>query len=103
MSLFDRLSVALEEGHSREVGGLMSDARFAEAERSTKAAVLIAITDRDEPGVILTQRPNNMRDHPGQVAFPGGKLDDGEDVIAAALREAEQMASRGVLSAPSSM
>jgi 8-oxo-dGTP pyrophosphatase MutT (NUDIX family) len=31
-----------------------------------------------------------MRDHPGQVAFPGGKCDAGEDAIAAALREAEE-------------
>lgn len=90
MSLFDRLSTALEHGHSREIDGLISDERFAVAKRSAKAAVLIAVTDREEPGVILTQRPNNMRDHPGQVAFPGGKLDDGEDAITAALREAEE-------------
>ena len=90
MSLFDRLSTALEAGHAREIDGLMSDARFAFAERSTEAAVLIAVTDRDEPGVTLTQRPHNMRDHPGQVAFPGGKLDEGEDAITAALREAEE-------------
>jgi 8-oxo-dGTP pyrophosphatase MutT (NUDIX family) len=90
MSLFERLSTALEAGHSRNIDGLMSDARFAHADRSTPAAVLIAVTDRDDPGVILTQRPHNMRDHPGQVAFPGGKLDDGEDAVTAALREAEE-------------
>ncbi len=55
------------------------------------AAVLIAITDRAEPGVILTQRPANLRSHPGQVAFPGGKIDDDDaDAVAAALREAEE-------------
>jgi 8-oxo-dGTP pyrophosphatase MutT (NUDIX family) len=55
------------------------------------AAVLIAITDRDEPGVILTQRPDWLRSHAGQVAFPGGKIDaDDVDAIAAALREAEE-------------
>ena len=31
-----------------------------------------------------------MRDHPGQVAFPGGKLDDGEHAVDAALREAAE-------------
>ncbi|NVE94618.1 CoA pyrophosphatase [Altererythrobacter lutimaris] len=68
----------------------MSDARFADSSRTAEAAVLIAITDREQPGVLLTQRPNNMRDHPGQVAFPGGKIDPGEDAIAAALREAHE-------------
>ena len=47
-----------------------------------QAAVLIAVTDRpghpDGPGVLMIQRPTNMRAHPGQAAFPGGKIDPGE-------------------------
>lgn len=85
--LFDRLARLFEEGHARGDLELFSDARFADAERTAEAAVLIAVTDRPEPGVILTQRPRTMRDHPGQVAFPGGKIDTGEDAVAAALRE----------------
>lgn len=85
---FERLSRLFERGHAREVEGLMTDIRFAKAERTADAAVLIAVTEREEPGVILTRRPTTMRDHPGQVAFPGGKLDPGEDAIEAALREA---------------
>ena len=55
------------------------------------AAVLIAITDRPEPGVILTQRTDTLRRHPGQVAFPGGRIDPEDDgPIGAALREAEE-------------
>lgn len=55
------------------------------------AAVLVAITDRPEPGLILTQRTANMRKHAGQVAFPGGRVDLGDqDAVAAALREAEE-------------
>lgn len=92
--LFDRLSALFEAGHRRVIPDLLSDERFAIAERTAQAAVLIAVTDRPEseggPGIILTQRPTTMRDHPGQVAFPGGKLDEGEDAIAAALREAEE-------------
>ncbi|MGB3807765.1 MAG: CoA pyrophosphatase [Erythrobacter sp.] len=89
--LFERLTALFEEGHARPVEGLLSDQRFALQDRQTAAAVLIAVTDRDEePGVILTQRPNSMRDHPGQVAFPGGKLEPGEDAVAAALREADE-------------
>jgi 8-oxo-dGTP pyrophosphatase MutT (NUDIX family) len=54
------------------------------------AAVLIAITDRAEPGLILTLRREHMRTHPGQVAFPGGRVDEGENAIRAALREANE-------------
>lgn len=102
-ALFDRLTRLFEDGHARDVGALFTDTRFADAERTADAAVLIAVTDRppglkqrsgrprfDGPGVILTQRPTTMRDHPGQVAFPGGKIDPGEDAIAAALREGHE-------------
>jgi 8-oxo-dGTP pyrophosphatase MutT (NUDIX family) len=40
-----------------------------------QAAVLIAITDRPEPGLILTKRNEALRKHPGQVAFAGGRAD----------------------------
>ena len=88
-ALFDRLTRLFDEGHGVELPDLRSDAHFAPPE-IRPAAVLIAVTDRPEPGVILTQRPPDMRAHPGQVAFPGGKLDPGEDAVAAALREARE-------------
>jgi 8-oxo-dGTP pyrophosphatase MutT (NUDIX family) len=56
----------------------------------TPAAVLIPVTDRPRPGVILTQRTETLRRHAGQVAFPGGRLDPGEDAVTAALREADE-------------
>jgi 8-oxo-dGTP pyrophosphatase MutT (NUDIX family) len=57
----------------------------------TAAAVLVAVVDRPEPTVILTERPKTMRKHPGQISFPGGRIDPGDDgPIAAALREAEE-------------
>ena len=91
MSLFEPISRAFAEGHARAIPDLLSDAQFARDGRATPAAVLIAITDvPHDPQVILTQRPRAMRDHPGQVAFPGGKIDPGEDAVTAALREAEE-------------
>lgn len=91
MSIFPPLARAFAQGHARAIPDLLSDAAFAMDGRATPAAVLIAITDVPEnPQVILTQRPRSMRDHPGQVAFPGGKIEPDEDAVTAALREAEE-------------
>jgi 8-oxo-dGTP pyrophosphatase MutT (NUDIX family) len=90
MSLAQRLreGLLLDGGHAVIPGD--SNA-FLSGEIAVEAAVLIAITDRPEPGLILTQRPDTMRRHPGQVAFPGGRVDpDDADATAAALREAEE-------------
>jgi len=55
------------------------------------AAVLVAITARAEPGVLLTVRREHLRTHAGQVAFPGGRIDpEDPGPAAAALREAEE-------------
>lgn len=60
-------------------------------ERLHPAAVLIAITDRMEPGVVLTLRQSTLRRHAGQIAFPGGRIDPDDDgATAAALREARE-------------
>jgi len=71
---------------------LNPDIALPEGRKLRPAAVLIAIADA--PGgaeVILTKRASHLKHHPGQIAFPGGKLDDGDaDLVSAALREAEE-------------
>jgi 8-oxo-dGTP pyrophosphatase MutT (NUDIX family) len=55
------------------------------------AAVLIPIVDRSEPMVLLTLRTQELTNHAGQVAFPGGKIDPADaSPVAAALREAKE-------------
>jgi 8-oxo-dGTP pyrophosphatase MutT (NUDIX family) len=60
------------------------------AHAANEAAVLIAVTDRDDPGVLLTVRREHLRTHAGQIAFPGGRIEPGEEAVAAALREAHE-------------
>ncbi len=73
-----RSSVVLEDG----VGD----------EELTPAAVLFPIVRRSrEPTVLLTQRTAHLKDHPGQISFPGGRCELGDGSPAdTALREAEE-------------
>ncbi len=53
------------------------------------ASVLIALVQRDELTVLLTQRTDHLTDHPGQISFPGGRTEpEDADAAATALREA---------------
>ena len=62
-----------------------------EDQRIVPAAVLVPVVDRPEPSVILTLRPDTLRQHAGQIAFPGGRVDPGDEgPIGAALREAQE-------------
>lgn len=55
------------------------------------AAVLIPVVARpDGATVLLTRRADTLASHTGQIAFPGGRLDPGEDAVTAALREADE-------------
>jgi 8-oxo-dGTP pyrophosphatase MutT (NUDIX family) len=56
------------------------------------AAVLIPIIERSSGmNVILTRRTDRLKHHPGQIAFPGGKVDKSDDsILHAALREADE-------------
>ncbi|HEX4694119.1 CoA pyrophosphatase [Sphingomonas sp.] len=92
MTLAERLRAALTADDHTPIL-LAGDQRIPpfDAGDPAAAAVLVAITDRPEPGVILTQRTETLRRHAGQVAFPGGRIDPEDvDAAAAALREAEE-------------
>jgi 8-oxo-dGTP pyrophosphatase MutT (NUDIX family) len=56
------------------------------------AAVLVPIVDRSQgPQVLLTRRTDHLHDHAGQISFPGGRIDPGDETPeAAALRETEE-------------
>lgn len=56
-----------------------------------EGAVLVLFGDGPEgPDLLLTERAHTMRSQPGQVSFPGGSADEGEDAVATALREAQE-------------
>lgn len=91
MTLADRLRERLAEPAGDLLAGDLNGNAPMPPGGWRAAAVLIAVTDRAEPGVLLTQRTGDLRTHAGQVAFPGGSIDpqDGGPV-AAALREAAE-------------
>lgn len=74
-------------------GGIAGDDILPPADEALiAAAVLIPIVVRETaPTVLLTQRTIHLRDHAGQVSFPGGRREAGDaDAVATALREAEE-------------
>jgi 8-oxo-dGTP pyrophosphatase MutT (NUDIX family) len=70
-------------------GKLLEDAPV-DAQGSA-SAVLVALFEEDGLArVVLTRRSAELRTHRGQVSFPGGRIDPGEDAAAGALREANE-------------
>ena len=60
-----------------------------EVDPRRRAAVLLALTDEESPRLLMIRRSLHLPTHPGEIAFPGGKHDEGDsDALATALREA---------------
>lgn len=62
------------------------------------ASVLAIVARLPEPQFLFILRPDNMRRHAGQVAFPGGRVEEGEDSLTGALRETQEEV--GIAAAP---
>ena len=75
-----RVLLAPEEALTLEVRG------------ATNAAVLVPLyLDRGRLHAVFTKRHDDLRRHPGEISFPGGRYDEGEpDLRATALREAHE-------------
>lgn len=72
--------------HAAQLTGLMPEGSVA------PAAVLVPLVQRPAgPVLLLTKRAGHLRQHAGQISFPGGRIEPGDDgALAAALRETRE-------------
>ncbi len=78
------------DGFAPEMPG--DGGRFDPDKHPTAASVLVPLVQRDDGlNVLLTRRTDHLRDHAGQISFPGGRAEqDDPDPVATALRETEE-------------
>ncbi|SLN24802.1 putative NUDIX hydrolase [Pseudoruegeria aquimaris] len=90
----DRIRAALQQGGAASSDyDLHPDLVLPEGRRLRPAAVLVPLIGGQEDGLrlILTKRASGLKHHPGQIAFPGGKQDEGDATLTdTALREARE-------------
>jgi 8-oxo-dGTP pyrophosphatase MutT (NUDIX family) len=67
------------------------EAELLDAHGRTEAAVLVPMHGwPDNPGLVFTERRSDLKRHAGEISFPGGRRDEGEELLDTALREAEE-------------
>lgn len=98
----DLLAQSLRERLRRPLPGADAQLGMAPAHRrelvnkipqgkgTREAAVLMAIVNLEGPRIVLTQRRPNLKHHPGQISFPGGRREPDEELVDTALRESEE-------------
>jgi 8-oxo-dGTP pyrophosphatase MutT (NUDIX family) len=80
-----------DQGVSTLKLNVLRDPRRDLSRPNRTAAVLVPILDKPEPEILLTVRSETLLQHPGQVSFPGGAVDqDDRSAVSTALREAEE-------------
>ncbi|HEX5820975.1 MAG TPA: CoA pyrophosphatase [Solirubrobacterales bacterium] len=66
-----------------------AEAEQLDAHGRTEAAVLVPMHGwPDNPGLVFTERRSDLKRHAGEISFPGGRRDEGEELLDTALREA---------------
>ena len=79
---------------SSELRSLLLDPEEAgrlDAHGGTDAAVLVPMHGwPGNPGLVFTERRSDLKRHAGEISFPGGRRDEGEELMETALREAEE-------------
>ena len=84
-----RLRLIAAEPHTGEI--VYGDDRLPNLETPpVPAAVLVPVVLGAAPGILLTKRTAHLKAHAGQVSFPGGRSDPGEQPEETALREAQE-------------
>jgi NAD(P)H-hydrate repair Nnr-like enzyme with NAD(P)H-hydrate epimerase domain/8-oxo-dGTP pyrophosphatase MutT (NUDIX family) len=81
-AFWERLGQALDD--------VEEDARRPPPGARTGAVLVLLEDGSDGPRLVLTRRRPDLRSHPGQLSFPGGRIEPGEDARAAAVREATE-------------
>jgi 8-oxo-dGTP pyrophosphatase MutT (NUDIX family) len=86
--------MATSHDYAPRLGGLLLDPAEAVTMRApgaVQAAVLVPLYEQDGGlHAVFTKRPADMRRHAGEISFPGGRRDEGEELRETALREAEE-------------
>jgi 8-oxo-dGTP pyrophosphatase MutT (NUDIX family) len=70
--------------------GLRQRPRAEPGEAREGAVLMLLYQSVDGPRLILIKRCDDLPHHPGQIAFPGGRREDGESLLQTALRETEE-------------